>query len=104
MLGVLRQRMKMKIRPTIRRQALPIPVCADASRRPNRLRRAVTLGAPSAAIAPLRAQVTPDINRALPRPFGLPISVVRGRGGRVLQAERGQLFPEDVEQLARWLV
>lgn len=47
--------------------------------------------------------VTADVNRALPKPFGLPITVVRGRGGRVLQAERGQLFPEDIEQLARWL-
>jgi hypothetical protein len=216
MLGVLRQRMKMKIRPTDRRQALPMPVCANASRRPNRLRRAVTLGALSTAMVPLRAQmtadsaaedgptnpaehsrtplpkvgdmlrlpevpmldgstfrpasasgrllvlywwastcpfcaeqspemeklwrnqqargllllglsidkepedardylrrkgytwpsgfVTADVNRALPKPFGLPITVVRGRSGRVLQAERGQLFPEDVEQLARWLV
>ena len=47
--------------------------------------------------------VTDEVNRALPKPFGLPITVVRGPGGRVLQAERGQLFPEDVEQLARWL-
>jgi hypothetical protein len=47
--------------------------------------------------------VTAEVNRALPKPFGLPITVVRGPAGRVLQAERGQLFPEDVEQLARWL-
>jgi thiol-disulfide isomerase/thioredoxin len=50
------------------------------------------------------AFVTPELARALPKPFGLPITVVRGRDGRVLQAERGQLFPEDVEQMARWLV
>jgi hypothetical protein len=46
--------------------------------------------------------VTPDIQRVLPKPRGLPITLVRGRDGRVLQAERGQLFPEDVELLARW--
>ena len=47
--------------------------------------------------------VTPDVQRVLPKPRGLPITLVRGRDGRVLQAERGQLFPEDVEQMARWL-
>ena len=46
--------------------------------------------------------VTPQIQRVLPKPKGLPITLVRGRDGRVLQAERGQLFPEDVELLARW--
>lgn len=46
--------------------------------------------------------VTPAIQRVLPKPKGLPITLVRGRDGRVLQAERGQLFPEDVELLARW--
>ncbi len=47
--------------------------------------------------------VTPEIQRALPKPKGLPITLVLGRDGRVLQAEKGQLFPEDVEQLNRWL-
>lgn len=47
--------------------------------------------------------VTPEIQRILPKPKGLPITLVRGRDGRVLQAEKGQLFPEDVEQLVRWL-
>lgn len=47
--------------------------------------------------------VTPDIQRLMPKPRGLPITLVRGRDGRLLQAERGQLFPEDVEQLARWV-
>jgi hypothetical protein len=49
------------------------------------------------------AWVTPEIQRVLPKPRGLPVTLVRGRDGRVLQAERGQLFPEDVEQLAHWL-
>lgn len=46
--------------------------------------------------------VTPEIHRVLPKPKGLPITLIRGRDGRVLQAEKGQLFPEDVELLARW--
>jgi hypothetical protein len=46
--------------------------------------------------------VTPEVHRILPKPRGLPVTVVRGRNGRVLQAEKGQLFPEDVELLARW--
>jgi len=47
--------------------------------------------------------VTPDFARALPKPKGLPVTVVRGRNGRVLMAEAGQLFPEDVEQIAGFL-
>ena len=39
--------------------------------------------------------------QALPKPRGLPVTLVRGRDGRVLQAEAGQLFPEDVEAMAR---
>jgi thiol-disulfide isomerase/thioredoxin len=47
--------------------------------------------------------VTPAIARALPKPKGLPVTVVRGRDGRVLMVEAGQLFPEDVEQIADFL-
>jgi thiol-disulfide isomerase/thioredoxin len=49
------------------------------------------------------AWVTPAFHRALPKPRGLPVTLVRGRDGRVLQAEAGQLFPEDVMALARHL-
>jgi thiol-disulfide isomerase/thioredoxin len=49
------------------------------------------------------ALVTPEVARALPKPKGLPVTVVRGRDGRVLAAESGQLFPEDIEQFARFL-
>jgi thiol-disulfide isomerase/thioredoxin len=49
------------------------------------------------------AFVTAELARALPKPKGLPITVVRGRDGRVLQAEAGQLFAEDVQALARHL-
>ncbi|MDH4059470.1 MAG: TlpA family protein disulfide reductase [Aquincola sp.] len=47
------------------------------------------------------AWMTPALRRTLPKPRGLPVTVVRGRDGRVLQAEAGQLFPEDVQALAR---
>ena len=49
------------------------------------------------------AWVTPALASALPKPKGLPVSIVRGRDGRVLAAEAGQLFPEDIEQFARFL-
>jgi thiol-disulfide isomerase/thioredoxin len=49
------------------------------------------------------AWIGPGLQRVLPKPKGLPVTVVRGRDGRVLQAEGGQLFPEDVEALARHL-
>lgn len=47
--------------------------------------------------------VTPAVARVLPKPKGLPVTVVRGRDGRVLAAEAGQLFPEDIDQFARYL-
>lgn len=47
--------------------------------------------------------VTPEVARALPKPKGLPITYARGRDGRLLMAEAGQLFPEDVAQIARFL-
>jgi cytochrome oxidase Cu insertion factor (SCO1/SenC/PrrC family) len=46
--------------------------------------------------------VTPEIQRVLPKPKGLPITLVRGRDGALLQGERGQMFAEDVELLGRW--
>jgi thiol-disulfide isomerase/thioredoxin len=49
------------------------------------------------------AWVTPAFAQARPKPQGLPITVVRGANARVLQAERGQLFPEDVAEMARWV-
>lgn len=47
--------------------------------------------------------LTPAVARTLPKPKGLPVTVVRGRDGRIVAAEVGQLFPEDVEQFARFL-
>lgn len=49
------------------------------------------------------ALVTPAVAQVLPKPRGLPVTLVRGRDGRVLAAEAGQMFPEDVESFARFL-
>ena len=47
--------------------------------------------------------VSPEVARFYPKPDGLPVTVVRGKDGRVVQAEKGQLFAEDVAELARWV-
>ncbi len=39
---------------------------------------------------------------AIGRPKGLPIVWVVGRDGTLKQLEIGEMFPEDVEELARW--
>lgn len=49
------------------------------------------------------AWFTPAVARVLAKPKGLPVTVVRGRDGRVVMAEAGQLFPEDIERIAQWL-
>jgi hypothetical protein len=49
------------------------------------------------------AWVTPEFQRALPKPRGLPVTLVCTPSGKVLQAERGQMFAEDVALLSRWL-
>ncbi|MEW6693400.1 MAG: TlpA disulfide reductase family protein [Pseudomonadota bacterium] len=46
--------------------------------------------------------VTRDVHRAMPKPKGLPITLVRGRDGRIAMAEAGQLFAEDIEEIARF--
>lgn len=44
-----------------------------------------------------------NIEATMPKPQGIPVVWVRGRSGQVVMAEHGQLFPEDVEQIARFL-
>jgi hypothetical protein len=44
------------------------------------------------------AVYTKDLERTLPRPKGVPVVWVRDRAGKLVMAEQGQLFPEDVEQ------
>jgi len=46
---------------------------------------------------------TPAFKQAMPKPRGLPITLLRGRDGRLLLAEKGQMFAEDVEAMAQWL-
>lgn len=45
----------------------------------------------------------PELAMAYSKPEGLPVTVVLGKDGRVVQTEKGQMFPEDVAELARWL-
>ena len=45
----------------------------------------------------------PAVEAALPKRRALPELWVRGRTGTVVMAEAGQLFPEDIEQIARFL-
>jgi len=52
--------------------------------------------------------LTPDVARVLPKPAGLPVVVVLkvaagGRNGKVVFAEAGEMFPEDIEGLKKYL-
>jgi thiol-disulfide isomerase/thioredoxin len=44
-----------------------------------------------------------DTAKALPPVRKVPTTWVRDRAGKLVLAEQGQLFPEDIEQLARFL-
>lgn len=46
------------------------------------------------------AWASPAWRKAFPKPRGLPITLVVGRDGKLVLAERGQMFPEDVEAIA----
>ncbi|MEX1166782.1 MAG: TlpA disulfide reductase family protein [Hydrogenophaga sp.] len=45
------------------------------------------------------AWASPEWRKAFPKPKGLPITLLRGRDGRLLLAERGQMFAEDVDAI-----
>ncbi|MGE0331921.1 MAG: TlpA family protein disulfide reductase [Ramlibacter sp.] len=47
--------------------------------------------------------LTPDVAKVLPKPKGLPVVVVRGRAGKVVFAQAGEMLPEDIEGLAQFL-
>jgi hypothetical protein len=49
------------------------------------------------------AWASPDWRKAFPKPKGLPITLLAGADGRLLVAERGQMFAEDVEALSQFL-
>ena len=50
--------------------------------------------------------VTPEVAKMLPKPKGLPVVVVlkvKGRAGKVVFAEGGEMFPEDIEGLKKYI-
>jgi len=47
------------------------------------------------------AWTSPEWRKAFPKPKGLPITLLSGRDDRLLLAERGQMFAEDVEAIAQ---
>lgn len=49
------------------------------------------------------AWASPEWRKRFPKPKGLPITLLRGRDGRLLLAEKGQMFAEDVEAIAQML-
>lgn len=46
------------------------------------------------------AWASPEWRKSFPKPRGLPITLLRGTDGRLLLAERGQMFAEDVDAIA----
>lgn len=46
------------------------------------------------------AWASPEWRKTFPKPRGLPITLLRGRDGRLVLAEKGQMFAEDVEAIA----
>lgn len=47
------------------------------------------------------AWTSPEWRKAFPKPKGLPITLLRGRDGRLTLSERGQMFAEDVQAIAQ---
>ena len=62
---------------------------------------------PEPAVAYLKAKgysfpaawASPEWRKAFPKPRGLPITLLRGRDGTLLLAEKGQMFAEDVDAI-----
>ncbi|HMS26739.1 MAG TPA: TlpA disulfide reductase family protein [Burkholderiaceae bacterium] len=46
------------------------------------------------------AWASPEWRNAFPKPQGLPVTLLRGRDGKLQLAEKGQLFAEDVDAIA----
>ncbi len=49
------------------------------------------------------AWASPEWRRSFPKPKGLPITLLTGRDRRLLLAEKGQMFAEDVEAMGSWI-
>lgn len=47
------------------------------------------------------AWASPQWRKAFPKPRGLPITLLRGRDGKLVLAEKGQMFAEDVDAMAQ---
>lgn len=47
------------------------------------------------------AWASPAWRQAFPKPKGLPVTLLAGSDGRLLLAEKGQMFAEDVQDMAR---
>lgn len=48
------------------------------------------------------AWTSPEWRRTFPKPKGLPVTLLRGRDGRVALAKKGQMFDEDVPRSRGW--
>jgi thiol-disulfide isomerase/thioredoxin len=49
------------------------------------------------------AWLSPALAKVLPKPAGLPVTIVIGRDGRVKMADSGELFAEDIAGIAKFL-
>lgn len=49
------------------------------------------------------AWMSKELARAIPKPPGLPVTIVIGRDGKVVLAESGEMFPEDIAAIAKFL-
>jgi thiol-disulfide isomerase/thioredoxin len=49
------------------------------------------------------AMVSAGMQTTLPKPRGVPVVWVRGRDGRVAMAEAGELLPEEIAEITRFL-
>lgn len=90
--------------------AVQSPHIEETSRRKERSRGLQVLAlsidrTPEAAAGYMRQKgytfpagmLTPDVAKVLPKPKGLPVVVVRGRAGKVVFAEAGEMFPKTLK-------
>ncbi|MDD4886069.1 MAG: TlpA family protein disulfide reductase, partial [Thiomonas sp.] len=49
------------------------------------------------------AWLSPQLAKVLPKPAGLPVTIVIGRDGKVKMADSGELLPEDIADIAKFL-
>lgn len=49
------------------------------------------------------AMYSPAMESALPKPRGIPVFWVRGKDGKLVMAESGQILPEEIAEITRFL-